>query len=115
MMKRNEQGDTSSRLGVDEFGSTSSIGVGEVDPASLSVSHPETEATPSPSHETTSNVEPVDSPSRAEVEEVGASSSSRAYLALLCLAELRCRRRLELLAFCLATNCLHVSHKTISH
>ncbi len=76
----------------------------EVNPVSHSVSHAEGKASPGPSHVATSDVEPVDSPSRSEVEEVAASSSSDAYLALLCLAELRCRRRLELLAFCLATN-----------
>ena len=103
MMKRSA---TPAPWEVEKFGSSSGKGVGEVNSVSRSVSPAEGEAaaTPSPPPVASSDVELFGSPSRSDVEEVAASSSLDAYLALLCLAELRCRRRLELLAFCLATN-----------
>ena len=103
-----KRSDTRSPLVVEEVGSSSGKEVGEVevDSVSGSVSHAEAEAAeaPSPSHVATSDFELVDSPSRSYVDqvdsrsrlEVDASSSLHAYLALLCLAELRCRSRLEL-------------------
>ena len=63
---------TRSPLEVEEFGSCSSKGVGEieVDRVSHSVSYAEAEAAeaPSPSHVATSDFEPVDPPSRSEVD-----------------------------------------------
>ena len=55
MMKRNEEGETASRLTVEEFGSSSGKGVGqiesvvEVDPVSGFVSPAEAEAAEAPS------------------------------------------------------------------
>ena len=63
---------TCGNVEVQEFGSSSGKGVGEiesvveVDP----VSHSEAAEAPSPSHVATSDVEPVDSPSRSEVDPV---------------------------------------------
>ena len=79
MMKRSE---TTSPMEVEEFGSSSRKGVGliEVDRVSHSVSYAEAEAAeaPSPSHVATSDFEPVDSPSRSEVDPLcrGASPAS---------------------------------------
>ena len=115
MIKRSA---TRSSLELEEFCSTSGNGMVEVNPVSRSISHAEEEAEaaadPTPSHGATSDAEQVDSPSRSEVEDVEESSSLHAYLALLCLVELRCRNRLELLAFCLATISSQISHRTIS-
>ena len=49
-----------------------------VEPVSCSISHAEAKAAeaPTPSHEATSDFDPVDSPSRSEVQVVDASSAS---------------------------------------
>ena len=116
-MKRNA---TRAPWEVEEFDSTSGSGmveidvVVELDPVSVSVSPAEAVEAPSPPSVFASDVEQVNSGSRSEVEEVGASSSLRAYLALLCLAELRCRIRLELFVFCLEIKRLHSPQESIS-
>ena len=97
MMKRNEQGEVEefdSRLGS---GMVESEAVLEVEPVSHSVSHAEAARSPTPGAR--SDVEPVDSPSRSEVDPIsrGASAASpelRAALKSLCI--FRCRTKLEL-------------------
>jgi len=65
---------------VEEFGSSSGKGIGEIeaDRGSQSVSHAQAADAPSPSHVATSNFGPVDSPSGSEVDPVcrGASPAS---------------------------------------
>ena len=81
-----KRSDTRSPWEVEEVSSSSGKGVGEreavveVNPVSGFVSHEKAEAAEaaSPSHVATSDVEPVDSPSRSEVDPVcrGASPAS---------------------------------------
>ena len=61
---------------MEEFGSSSGKGVGEieVERVSHSVSHAEATAAPSPSHVANSEFGPVGSPSRSEVEQVNSLS-----------------------------------------
>ena len=57
---------------VEEFGSSSGKGVGEIESVAevQRVSHAEATAAPAPSHVASSDVEQVDKPSRSEVDPV---------------------------------------------
>ncbi len=100
MMKRNEWDGLAAPWEVEEFGSTSNIGMVEsdalveVDLVSPSVSHAEPEAgeASSPTSVPTLNFERVVSPSRSEVDPISRGASSSTLRAALCI--FRCRAKL---------------------